>query len=941
MAIQDRQMLNDLIVESKEHLSNIEPDLLELEQKGSAVSDDLINRVFRAIHSIKGGFGFFGIENVTRLSHSMENVLSKIRDKKLTVTPDLVDALLAGIDKLRTLLDDIDNSDNIKIENEIFKLSPFLDGDKSKKMEASQLSANELDIAIRKKHPDLTDEKIVEEIKNGRFIYQITLRSHADLDEKKLTPAGLFEEWEKIGKILDIMIDIDSVDKLEGATQKELIYSIVLASVLEPDLIGIALNLKMDQIYQLDTTSIKTHLTSQPSILQKQQQTDDNRDKKETIEGQKGESKIEDVLRVKVSLLNRLMNLAGELVLSRNQLLQHSNYTISKLLDTDRVFKEFERKVEQIFNRVFDLIRKNPSISKDILEEESKKIKEYFRQGFEIRLNELPGFNAIIQNIDRVTSMLQEGTMQTRLQPISVLFSKFPRIVRDLAKKCGKEINLLMEGQDVELDKSIIELLSDPLTHLIRNSVDHGIELPEKRRSCGKKETGQIVLKAYHESGKVHIKIEDDGAGIDPQKVKSKAIEKGLISASEAEKLRDDEIIKFILLPGFSTAEKVSEISGRGVGMDVVKTNIERLGGSIDISSTVGKGTAITLHLPLTLAIISSLIIEAEGRRFAIPQVGIEELVRIRSKDITKLIERIGKYEVYRLRGKLLPLVRLANVLNISPTYIDEETGERKPDRRTRWSDRRGKKEESENNVTEDKRKGVADRRQSLSNSIKIIVLRTAEDLFGLVVDEVYDSEEIVVKPLSEYLKGCGCYAGATILGDGTVTMILDPNGIAKRAELKFRDLDKAKEEELEKYRKEQKIERKDFLVFDNGSDERLAVELLSISRIEKVTIDRVENIGNKEFLRYENSAIPLVRLHNFLPIKSPITTKNVFYALIPKSNNKVGIAIENVYDVVTTEVNFDYENIKGKGVVGSKVINNRLTIVLNFADLLVDIVEN
>jgi two-component system chemotaxis sensor kinase CheA len=655
------------------------------------------------------------------------------------------------------------------------------------------------------------------------------------------------------------------------------------------------------------------------------------------------EMRTEDALRVKVDLLNKLMNLAGELVLSRNQLLQGMNRPVSASLESDRIFKEFDRQVKQSCDRVGESIAHDPGSVKTIMATEIERLQKAFRQSLAFKMADLPGLRAVMQNLDLVTSMLQESIMQTRLQPISVLFSKFPRIIRDLAKKLGKEAELTLVGQDVELDKSIIELLSDPLTHLIRNSVDHGIEIPEHRVAAGKNRTGQVVLRAFHEGGKVNIQIRDDGGGIDTARVRAKAVEKKLIAAEAAVRLSDIEVNRFIMSAGFSTAEKVTDVSGRGVGMDVVKTNIEKLGGTIEISSIFGRGTSITMQLPLTLAIISSLVVKAEGRRFAIPQVGIEELVRIRAIDIAKKIERVGRSEVYRLRGRLLPLVRLAQVLRLQPTFVDPETGKRMIDKRSRWSDRRGTNEhekepdaKGKDEVTGERREHGPDRRSNMHNAVKIVVLRVGENRFGLVVDDVFDSEEIVVKPLSSYLKSIGCYAGSTIMGDGSVAMILDPNGLSRLAELKFEELEKANEAEKERLAAEHGKIFQDVLLFDNGAEERLGVELSRIARIERVENDRIERIGSREFVRYNENTLPLIRLQDYLPVAPPAQRKSYQFVIVPKADtNPIGIAIEQVHDVVHTEITVDTSGIKGKGIIGSAVMNSRMTLLVDIQEIL------
>jgi two-component system chemotaxis sensor kinase CheA len=950
MSIQDKQMLNDLVVESRDHLASVEPDLLELEQKGAAVSDELINRVFRAVHSIKGGFGFFGVEQVTKLSHVMENALSKVRDKALAVTSELVDALLVGVDKLRLLLDHIEGADRIPINDELARLTPFIEGKTAVVIPAHKTITLELDRSIRQKHKDLSDDRIVNAIKNGKLLYIVTLNARKDIEDKKLTPIALFQAWETIGEILDIALDFDDITGLAGSTSHELKYSVVFASVLDSDLISAGIDMPADQIHAFDTSAVRAQITGSKQTAAAKPESPaaisgpgpNPLSAPETVT-KHSDTRTEDALRVKVDLLNKLMNLAGELVLSRNQLLQGMNRTISESIESDRIFKEFDRQVKRSCNRVGESITREPHAVKTIMTAETERLQKLFRQSIGFKMAELPGLRAVMQNLDMVTSMLQESIMQTRLQPITVLLSKFPRIIRDFAKKLDKEVELTLVGQDVELDKSIIELLSDPLTHLIRNSVDHGIEMPDRRAAAGKKKAGQVVLRAFHEGGKVNIQIRDDGGGIDTARVRAKAIEKKLITAEAAAKLSDIEINRFIMSAGFSTAEKVTAVSGRGVGMDVVKTNIEKLGGTIDVSSIFGCGTSITMQLPLTLAIISSLVVTAEGRRFAIPQVGIEKLVRIHAKDITKKIERVGRSEVYRLRGRLLPLVRLAQVLRLQPTFVDPETGERKINKRSRWSDRRktGKNEnetdaKEKNEGTSERREHGPDRRSNVHNAVKLVVLRAGENRFGLVVDDVFDSEEIVVKPLSSYLKSIGCYAGSTIMGDGSVAMILDPNGLSRLAELKFEELEKANEAEHERMDAEHGKIFQDILLFDNGSDERLGVELSRIARIEKIENDRIERIGSREFVRYSENTLPLIRLQDYLSVAPTAQRKSFQFVIVPKADtNPIGIAIERVHDVVHAEIKLDTGGIKGKGIIGSMVMNSRMTLLVDIQEIL------
>ena len=452
-------------------------------------------------------------------------------------------------------------------------------------------------------------------------------------------------------------------------------------------------------------------------------------------------------IRVDVRLLDKLMNLVGELVLARNQLLQHA------------------------------------SLSSD------------------------PGLVSSSQQLNLITTELQEGVMKTRMQPIDNVWSRFPRVVRDLAHACGKQIRLELEGKATELDKSIIEAISDPLIHLLRNAVDHGIETPSERVALRKSPVGCIKLRAFHEGGRVNIEIADDGGGIDPERVKAKAVERGMITPDRARSMAAHEAFSLIFLPGFSTAAALTSISGRGVGMDVVKSNIERLGGSVDVESRLGQGTAIRIRIPLTLAIIPALIVGTGAERFAIPQVNLLELVRLEAEQARATIERIHGVPMFRLRGNLLALVELGNVLGLTT--------------------------------------GGAPR------DVNIAVLQADERQFGLLVDTIFDAEEIVVKPLGRELKGMNVYAGATIMGDGKVALILDVAGLAERSGVGM--VEPRAMPATDGHPREQGAERvpEQLLLFRAGAQSRMAIALRSVARLEEFTREQVERVGDEDVVQY------------------------------------------------------------------------------------------
>lgn len=807
MDLDDRELLEELIIEFQEHLGTLEPDLMALEDGvGKEETAELVNRIFRSIHSIKGGCGFLGIETVQNLTHRMESVLMKVRSGHMEVTPPLVDVLLEGTDRVKEMLDDVENCEAIDASAVHAALDPFLD-------ENSRPAAAPVE-----------ETKNPPEVKRSGFIPLVPMPAKPVSEEPEImAPVPVVEE-------------------------------------------------------------------SKPT--------------KTTPASSRGSSHNE-VLRVKVDLLNQLMNLAGELVLARNQIVQSLDNKLADTPSGEAIFSSTRSALDDSSRRLASII--NEQRQKMALDDEAARcltdhinkefvgLTENLMKALPTRLSDLPGMNATMVNIDAVTTNLQENIMHTRLQSVDAVFGKLPRQVRKLAKQVGKDVVLEVTGNEVELDKSIIESLSDPLTHLIRNSLDHGLEDPAGRKAAGKPVAGKLEVRAFHEGGQVNIEIEDDGRGINPDVIKQKAIEKGVISEIEADRLDDREAVALIFAPGFSTAEAVSDISGRGVGMDVVRTNIEDLGGTIELDSRWGSGTRMRLKLPLTLAIIPSLLIRVCGRRFAIPQISLDELVRLRCSDDKNRIEEVQGAEVLRLRGKLLPLIRLSNLLGMP--VDDEQTTKRK--------------------------------------ATHILVLKSGKNQYGLVVDEVLDSEEIVVKQLPLALKDSRCYAGATIMGDGTVAMILDVGGIADFAKLRFTednvdDLDDESEAYLDR------TEGQTLLLFNNTEGgETFALNLALVSRIERIETSTIETVGGKEFLKYQTDSLRLVRLEDFMPVAASETDPEEVYVIIPKQvKHPMGIIAGDCHDVITTRVEVDPQNVKGTGVLGSAVIDGNITLFLDIYSL-------
>jgi two-component system chemotaxis sensor kinase CheA len=498
-----------------------------------------------------------------------------------------------------------------------------------------------------------------------------------------------------------------------------------------------------------------------------------------------------------------------------------------------------------------------------------------------------PALVRMSARLNLVTSELQEMILRMRMQPIDHVWNKLPRLVRDLGAACGKSVRLEMEGRETELDKTILEAVKDPLTHLVRNAVDHGIEPPGDRLAAGKGEQGLLLLRAFHESGQVNIEIRDDGAGMDPSRIAAKALERGLVGAEQLDRMSDREIINLIFLPGFSTAATVSNLSGRGVGLDVVKANLEKVGGAIEVDSAIGAGATFHVKIPLTLAIIPALMVLCAGDRYAIPALNLAQLVRLEGEQARAGIERISDTPVYRLRGRLLPLV-----------YLDRELGVSEPDHTGR-------------------------------DSVLIVVLQAEGRRFGLVVDDVLDTQEIVVKPLSSQLEHVSVYAGATILGDGSVALILDVLALAQRAHVLTagRELVRGAADDTDDDRP---ASREALVVASVGQDRQVAIPLSMVIRLEELPAASVEHARGRELVQYRDEILPLVRLTSLLGGTCTRVDGDVLAVVVCSiRGHAVGLVVDAITDIVEGGLPAR-GNLDGAGLLGAAVVKDRITELLD-----------
>lgn len=503
-----------------------------------------------------------------------------------------------------------------------------------------------------------------------------------------------------------------------------------------------------------------------------------------------------------------------------------------------------------------------------------------------VRRHDDSEFKVPLQRLSNVTAELQDGVMRTRMQPIGNAWQKLPRIVRDLCTELGKEIELEMHGADTELDRQVLERIKDPLTHMVRNSADHGLETPADRIAAGKPEKGTIRLNAYHEGGHIIISIADDGRGLDTKRIREKALANGLATEAELDKMSELQIQKFIFTPGFSTAQKITSVSGRGVGMDVVRNNIDQIGGSIDVHSVQGRGLSFTIKIPLTLAIISSLIVESSGERFAIPQLSVIELVRVHAKSEHR-VERIKDAAVLRLRSKLLPLVRLSSLL-----HLDGET--------------------------------------AIPDKSFIVVTHVGAQMFGVVVDKVFHTEEIVVKPMATKLRHIGMFSGNTILGDGSVIMILDPNGISQAVGATITSAE-SMTADAEAGPAAAGARALSLLVFRAGTREPKAVPLSLVTRLEEVDCKKIELSNGRHMVQYRGQLMPLVRMSDEVQIKREGAQPLLVFS---DGGRSMGLVVDEIIDIVEEKLDIQVGSDR-VGALGSAVVRGQATEIIDVGHFL------
>jgi two-component system chemotaxis sensor kinase CheA len=836
----DDDLILEYLAECREHLTTIETDLLSMEEAGAAIDEQLVNRVFRAAHSIKGGAGFFDLLKIKELAHRTENVLDLVRSGQMIPNSEIVSILLLAFDKLRNLILDYAGSNDADITEFTDALGRLTEEHLSPEQKSSP---NELvTISIPNSGRSICGSAFdLDQARRGnRNVYAIEYDLIHDIQRRGKNPLEVLNHLMKCGAILATAFDLDSAGTLDDEPSNQLLLDVLYSSVLDSYSMSQILDILPERIHAIEENN-RAKAPAQPAaapaepvaqapapiaVPRPAPTAPTEQTPKQTAPAQT--SQTETTVRLNVALLDSLMTLAGELVLGRNQLNEA------------------------------------------------------------VRNEDKQGVRAGSHRVSLVTSELQQAVSLTRMQPVSSLFAKFPRLARDLANELGKEVLLKLEGGDVELDKTILEGLSDPLTHMVRNSVDHGIEAPAIRIAAGKPSMGTVTLRASHQAGQVVIEISDDGKGLSGEKVAASALSKGMITAEQLQSMTEYDKRALIFMPGVSTAEKLSNVSGRGVGMDVVKTNLDKLGGKIEIESAPGKGSSFRIKLPLTLAIIPSLLVSDCGERFAIPQVSVGELIRIPADQIAGRIDRAGDAEVVLVRDRLVPLVHLAEALG-SPRM---ERGAR---------------------------------------ALNVVLVDTGAFEYGLVVEELHDTVEIVVKPMGRHMQSLREYAGATILGNGQVAVIVDVAGVAQRAGLTRAAAPAAV---AQAGAEDTGGEIHSLLLFQNAPGEHCAVPIELVTRVERVRAAQVERLGGRRTMQYGGVSLPLVTLHDVAAVDDLVESQQWVVVVFDCAGRTVGLLVAEPLDMIETRLAMDTVTLRQPGVAGSALLNGQTTLMLDIFEL-------
>ncbi|MCE9501915.1 MAG: chemotaxis protein CheW [Leptospira sp.] len=830
MKIDTQLIIKSFIDESLDLLERAERSILDLEKNSG---EEPVNEIFRAIHTIKGNSGLLDAPLIARLSHSFESVLNNVRDKTLNLSPDLIDLFLESVDSLRGLMSTPEETRNAKCDELVLRLNKIETNKEKGKTDQPENGAQRS-----------VANGSAKQNGNGKYKFRLPMKhlnkakdlnynlALVTIDLAKGTNSDVIGFSEKIRNLSDqgvLLMRWPRIDSVNGESSDLLrsLYYLVVLTQEDPDEM-----LRKNGVEFISCKIVHTPGSKQNGIVT-------NGNGHETVNSGTGfpvEPEKQDqvsqapvtikdtdsFLKVPISLLNKLINMAGEATIARNQLTQR--------------------------------LESNPD----------------------------PALHIIGKKISQLVTSLQESVMKTRLQELSFIFNKIPRLVRDLENKTGKEINLIIDGGTVELDKTLIDSISDPIMHMIRNAIDHGIETPEQREKKGKKKKGTLHISASLRGGNVFLSIKDDGKGLDIEKIKRTAISKGIKSKEELERMSKEDLIDLIFLPGFSTAESVTSSSGRGVGMDVVRTNFKNAGGSIDVTSIPDKETFISASLPQTLTILTCLLIKSDSNIYGLPQQNIAELILM---DPALLSHLEGKY-VYSLRGQLLPLLELNKIMGIE-------------------------KEKSE-------------------TSGFIAVVTSEKYKYGLLIDEIINPEEIVVKSLGEYFNGLSLFSGAAILGNGEIMPVLDVPGIGKFANLQI----SFTEESDLKQESKRSTDSTGYILLDVYG-KNFAVYAKDVSRIERIIRDQIETTMGTETIHLNGELVPVYHMNRLYKVQENLQKIELFTLIFNINGHKAGLIVSEIKNIIGELAGFETGKISGDYIVGHSILENQTTILIDAISLL------
>ena len=829
---------SEFIVESREGLQTVEDRLLAAERDPESRLE-ILDEVFRVVHSMKGSGSFLGFNTLVSLAHEAETVMDRVRSGKQELDHPTMDAVLGATDRLLELLDTENVGEGADISAQVDALTALAPQTVAPNT-PQQTAQNETHYRIK---AEISSLKTLASCRNG-----------------------IHQGFSEAGTILSMAPEPDD-ENASGTVEVELLSPLPIAILSELFALN-AENVEVTSASETQPTTSEPEPESdvlipiarpQEAPVQSQQPT--KAESKEHRTNSFAAKKEESTMRVSTRFLDDMLAFTSNMVMARNQLLSRYQF------QDDMSFATLSHCITDIHKSV----------------------------------------------------------VQQRMQNIGAVFSRFNRLVRDLSYKLGKEVDLFIEGGDIELDRTILEAFADPLTHMVRNAIDHAIELPDDRIAAKKNRVGRLVLRAYHQSGEVIVEVEDDGKGIDVHSLGAKAVDRGVVSAEVLAKMSPKDIVNLIFEPGFSTKDQASDISGRGVGMDVVRTNIEKIGGAIEVHTNLGAGSLFAFRLPLTQAVVSSsliaaLVVEVAGQRFAIPETAVNEIIRLDPQEMADRVRPVEGRDVYQLRDRVLSIVHLEDALGLQRTWTDKD-GNVHPDRRQHIADRRAG-ETSEQRAAMANRRSTFDRRHTKQT---LIVIEFRRSFFSLMVDRVVGVEEVVVRSSPKLVENVQQFAGHTVLGDGSLVMMIDVHGIVNHAKLEFPSEDNQPLAVRGALKTAQQM-----VVFNNAHNEFFAVPLMMISLIERVSGDEIKQIGTREFYQFKEETIPILRLEDHLDV-SGNRDQQEYHLLIPARLEKpMGILVGMDLSVEDFSDSFDSRMDMGAGLIGTAYRDERLVMLLD-----------